>query len=409
MQLRLAALITALGFSSGVPLALIGSTLQVRLAQSGVSISNIGLTSLFTLPYSIKFVVAPLFDRYALPFLGLRRGWMVVVQIVLAIAIAALGAVNPLTSPLLVGVLALLTASSSALQDIVIDAYRTEITPTPEDGGWIATLAVLGYRLGMLTSGAVALFLAEAISWESVYLLMALSILVGVVATLTGPEPQEHRVRPGTLLESVINPLTDFMRRPGAIEVLAFLFLFKASEFMAVALRSAFLVELGFANSEIATFSKIYGLAALIVGGLVGGAYLKKTGMKVSLLTLGTLQALSFLLFSWLAVAGKSNNILKMAVAAEEFVNGMATSAVVAFMMSLCSRSYTATQYALLSSLVSLPRTLLGASSGYIKELTGWFWYFTGCSILAIPALLLLLWRYDTWYLPEREVQERLS
>jgi MFS transporter, PAT family, beta-lactamase induction signal transducer AmpG len=402
-RLLLGTLILAHGFSSGLPLALLQSSLQVWLAEGGLSLQQVGMAGVLTLPYSCKIFAAPLLDRFSIPFLPLRKGWLFFLQGALVLTIFLAAFVGKLGfSSTFFGILSVV-AILSALQDIVIDALRVELTPTSRDGGWISTLAVLGYRLGMLTSGAVALYLAEYYPWHQVYMIVASTMIIGVGATIFCSEPENHRLRSRDVKAIVVEPFKNFFMRRGALEIFLFLFLFKSSEMLAVALRSNFLLELGYSKPEIAQISKLYGLCTLIIGGFVGGIYLSKVGLRKSVLTLGGLLALSFLLFSALAIVGKNNTLFISAIIVEEFANGMVTAAILAFMLQICAPKYAATQYALLSSLLGLPRLFLSGISGYLAVGFGWPLYFLTCSLLALPALFLWAVRFSRWEMPQEE------
>lgn len=396
-----------LGFSGGIPLALVGSTLQAWLTEARVDIKTIGLFSLVGLPYTWKFIWSPLMDRFSPKFLGRRRGWMIVSQIALAIFIALMGMQDAVANPANLAILALLVAFFSSSQDIVIDAYRTEVLKK-EEFGIGAGLYVTGYRVAMLVSGALVLWMtdtsknANAISWQSAYFLMAASMLIGVAATLFGPEPDQKPVPPKTLGEAVVVPFVDFFKRPGAIEVLIFIVLYKLTDSVATALMTKFFMDLGFAKTDIAAVVKGFGMIASIVGTIWGGILVYKFGLKRSLLWAGILQGGTNMLFYMMAKIGMSHTGLIFTIAGENLSGGMGTAAYSAFIMSLCNRRFTATQYALLTSLMAMTRVFSGAPSGYLQEAAGWEGYFIISTLLCVPALLMLV-RYDKWKFPSKE------
>jgi PAT family beta-lactamase induction signal transducer AmpG len=393
-QRRLAA-IFLFGFASGFPLALTGSTLQAWMTDEKVDLKVIGLFALVGMPYSFKFLWAPIMDRYVPPLFGRRRGWILLTQVALVLAIAVTGFSNPSKAPWLLAGLAVAIAFFSASQDIVIDAYRTEVLP-PQELGLGASLNIMGYRIAMLVSGAVALALADIMSWRWVYLAMAGCMALGLLATLFAPEPTVEAKAPKNLKDAVVLPFVEFFKRKGSSEVLAFILLYKLDAVIAAALLTPFLLNLGFTKTEIAAVFKGFGFFATIAGSLAGGAAMVRLGLKKSLWTFGILQGVSGLSLMVLAIVGKSHLMLIVAIAAENFFTGMATSAFVAFMMSVCDKRFTATQYALISSIMALTRYIGGAPSGYLSEALGWPGYFLMSVLVAIPALLLLL-RYDKW------------
>jgi len=384
-----------LGFSSGIPLALTGSTLQAWMASEGVDLAVIGVFSLVGLPYAVKYLWAPVMDRFVPPFLGRRRGWMLVTQAALALAVGAMAFSEPKTAPGLLAFLSLLVAFFSASQDIVVDAWRTEVL-SPEELGPGAGVHVLGYRVAMLTSGAVALILADRIPWRLVYLLMAGSLAVGVAASLLAPEPEIAGKPPRTLKEAVVEPFLEFFARPGAIVILLFVVFYKLDVVMALALTTPFLLELGFTKTDIGAVTKGLGMVATIVGTLAGGAVVARSGMKASLWIFGVLQSVSTLSFLALARMGHHYPMMVAAIGIENLCSGMGTAAYAAFLMSLCDRRFTATQYALLTSLMAVTRVVAGAPTGVLAKAYGWETYFLVSALAAIPGLLLLL-RYDRW------------
>ena len=379
-----------LGFASGLPLALAGGTLQAWMAVEGVDLKTIGFFSLVGLPYAFKFFWAPLLDRYALPFLGRRRGWILSTQLALMILIVMLGFTSPKDTPWLVALFALLLTFTSASQDIVFDAYRTDVLREKERGLG-AAVSVTGYRIAMLASGALALILAGPLGWRVTYLLMAGLMLIGTMATIFGPEPEETVRPPQSLKEAISGPLTEFFSRPAAWAFLALIILYKIGDAFAGSLTTAFLIRgPGFSIGEVGAINKGLGLMATIIGALYGGVMLARLGLYRSLMIFGILQAISNLSFMVLAYAGKVYSIMVAAVAFENLAGGMGTAAFVAFLMALCDHRYTATQFALLSALASLGRIFVGPPSGYLSHEVGWVVFFFVTFLAALPGLALL-------------------
>lgn len=393
-----------LGFASGLPLALVGGTLQAWMKAVGVQIEVIGLFALTGWPYAIKYVWAPFLDRYIPAFgplaaLDRRRSWMVLSQVALIGALLLLSGTDPAAEPFLVAALALGVAFFSATQDIVIDAYRAEILD-PAEFGLGAAVAILGYRLGMLTSGAVGLILADHLAWGDVYRVMAGCMLVGMVAALVAPSPDAARFRPPqSLTAAVVNPFVDFFTRRGAFEVLLFIVLYKIGDVLAASLSTPFLLDLGFSRTEIGVVSKGIGVVATIVGGVVGGVLMLRLGLKRSLFLFAILQGVSTLCFFILALAGHDTRLLTLAIGVENLCGGFGTAALTAFLMGLCTTNFTATQYALLSSFTALNRVFGGAVSGYLQAALGWPGFFLVAAGLAIPGIVMVALRFDRWQL----------
>ena len=388
--------ILLLGFSSGLPIALIGGTLQAWLTDFKVDLKTVGLFSSVMIPYSFKFLWSPLMDRYSLPFLGRRRGWILLTQLMLMAIIAAMGVLDPAKSITLIACLALAVGFMSASQDIVIDAYRVEVLNKEELGAG-AAIAIFGYRLAMLTSGAVALILSDHISWSAVYTLMAGLLLVGVLACVICEESSENIKPPRSLGEAVVAPLFDFLRRRGALEVLLFIILYKIGDVLAAILNTRFMLDIGFSRSEIGAVGKTVGLIAIILGGLIGGAIMSRLDMRRSLFYFGVPQALSILSFAVLALVGNNFTVMAVAVGLENLCSGIGTAALLAFIMGICNKRYTATQYALLTSIQALVRSFSGAPAASLVDSYGWAEFFLFCTASAVPGLILLLWRYEIW------------
>lgn len=392
---RRIAAILFLGFSSGIPLALTGTTLQAWLKTENVDLTVIGLFALVGLPYSLKFLWAPLMDRFVPPFLGRRRGWMLVTQVALAFTVAAMAYSNPATYPVLTAALAVAIAFASSSQDIVIDAYRTEVLEKSEMGPG-AAVYIMGYRIAMLVSGALALILADFLSWKIVYLIMAGCLGIGAVTSFLAPEPRVEAPPPRSLREAIVEPFFEYFKRNGAVEILAFITLYKIDVVLATAMMTPFMLDLGFTKTDIGAVSKGFGLVATIAGTLIGGAAMVRLGMLRSLWIFGVFQGVSGLSFYFLAHLGHHYPMMVTAIAVENFCSGLGTSAFSAFMMSICDKRYTATQYALLTSLMGLSRVLGGAPSGYLVKALGWEHYFLFTIFVMIPGLLLLT-RYRRW------------
>lgn len=378
-----------MGMAAGLPLLLTGSTLQAWMRGEGVSLEGVGLVSLLGLPYTMKFLWAPLFDRYVPKFLGRRRGWLFGVQLILAVCIAGLGAFNPLTNVTMVALMALLVAFFSASQDIVVDAYRRE-SLKDEELGLGSSLYVNGYRVAMLVSGAGALLLADHMSWRMVYLCMGVIMAVSAFSTLWADEPEVTDAPPRTLRESVVEPFVEFFKRDGALWALAFIFFYKVGDQMASNMTMPLYLDLGFSKTEIAVIVKAFGFWATIAGGLLGGVMMLKLGMVRSLVIFGILQMVSTAGFSLLAMVGKNDTALAAVISFENLSGGMGTAAYAAFMASLANKKFTATQYALLSSLMGMPRVLAAAPTGYLAASVGYTSFFVVCTLIAIPGLLMI-------------------
>lgn len=378
-----------MGFACGMPLLLTSTLLQAWMTDQGVDLATIGLYSLVGLPYTVKFLWAPIFDRFTLPFLGRRRGWLLVVQLLLILALAGLGMTDPGQTPWLVALAALFVTLFSASQDIVVDAYRREDL-TDNQLGLGSSLYVNGYRLGMLLAGSGGLILADHISFDRVYLLMAASLLLGVAVTLFCREPPLTRGTPRTFREAIVEPFIDYFSRDRALWLLLFILLYKIGDQMASTLTTPFYLSLGFSKTQIGTLAKLFGFWSTIVGGLLGGAILFRIGIVRSLWLFGILQAVGILSFMVLAFIGYSLPGLVVAIVVEQLTSGMGTSAYVAYMASLTNKRFTATQYALLSSCMGIPRVIVAAPAGWLADQVGWPLFFLGCAVAAVPGLLML-------------------
>lgn len=395
-------LVLCLGFSSGLPLALTASTLFAWLADVGVDKTSIGLFASIAVPYSFKFLWAPLLDGALCPvlgaWLGRRRGWLCMAQVGCAASMVAMGMVNPTLHPWFLALGAVCLAFFSASQDIVVDAYRVEIVPVEQQGA-AAAMMTFGYRMAMLVSGAGALWLSDHVSWTLTYSIMAACMGVGIAVCLVMPEPTQMRaveMHVRTIPELlvwlntyVVAPFKDFTQREGWISILVFVVLFKLADAFLGVMFNPFLLDIGFSKTQIAAIVKLYGLIATILGTFCGGSLVERFGMYRVLLGTTFLHMLTNLLLVVQADMGAHEGFLKLCVVSENFTAGMGTAAFVAYLSSLCRAQFTATQYALLSSLASVARTLLSTSSGKAAALLGWHGFFVFSSLLAIPAMVV--------------------
>jgi len=387
---RRVAVVCLLGFSSGLPLALTGGTLQAWMTVSGVDLATIGIFTLVGIPYTWKFLWAPFMDRYVPPFLGRRRGWIAAMQMLLGACIAVMGALDPATMPWALAALALMVAFISASQDVVFDAYRADVL-RPQERGIGAAVSVLGYRLAMLVSGALALILSDQIGWQNTYWLMAALMIAAIGVTLFGPEPEVQVTPPKTLAEAAVEPLREFFARHGAWALLLLIVLYKLGDAFAGSLTTAFLIRgVEFTATEVGAINKGLGLAATLVGVVFGGVLMARLGLFRSLLVFGVLQAISNLTFMWLASVGKDYAVMVLAVGFENLAGGMGTAAFVALLMAMCDKRFTASQFALLSALAAVGRVYVGPASGYMVEAIGWTTFFGFTFLMALPGLLLL-------------------
>jgi MFS transporter, PAT family, beta-lactamase induction signal transducer AmpG len=392
-----------LGFSAGIPLALVGSTLQAWLTESKVDVATIGMFALVGYPYALKFLWAPLLDLRPLPFLGLRRGWMVVSQIGLLVATLSLAIADPTQSLVLFSSLALLVAFFSASQDIVIDAYRSEIIVAEDELGAGAASYITGYRIATVVSGGLALILADHLSWMTVYMIMGAINLVGLATILLSPEPAVVRkLKKGSLKDTVFLPFVEFFQRSGAMEILIFIMVYKLSTLMATALMTKFMMDLGYTKTMIGATSKGFGLGATLVGTIIGGSVMAKLGLKRSLWSFGIMQSFVGLTFCLLSVLASSEGAFRelwlvIIICLDNLMMAMGTVALTGFMMSVCNRQFTATQYALLSSVMAVSRVVLVAHAGTVVAAVGWNVFFVSTVALALPGLLMLR-RFDHWH-----------
>lgn len=384
-----------MGFACGLPLLLTSTVLQAWMKKEGMDLTLIGLMALVGLPYTLKFLWAPFLDRFTLSFLGRRRGWLLVAQIALALSIAWLGFASPAKNPAMMVFAAILVTFFSASQDIVVDAYRREDL-ADEELGLGSSFYINGYRVGMLLASGGGLILADFLSFSKVYLIMALCMLPAIITTLLTPEPVVSEGAPKTMREAIIEPMREYFSRDNAVMILAFILLYKIGDTVASAITIPFYLDIGFSMTEIGTVVKIFGFWATIAGGLIGGMLMLRIGINRALWIFGFLQAISTAGFALLAHTGYSIQLLSAVIAFENLTGGMGTAAYAAFMASLTNKKFTATQYALLSSLMGVPRVIASAPTGFLAKHMGWENFFILCVLLAIPGMLLLL-KFAPW------------
>jgi MFS transporter, PAT family, beta-lactamase induction signal transducer AmpG len=407
-------IVLLLGFSSGLPLALSGSTLLVWMRESGVDLVTIGLFAMVGTPYTLKFLWAPLVDALHVPFFtrafGRRRGWLVFSQLLLIGSILLLALTDPARSPLFVALGALLVATMSSTQDIVVDAFRVESLPESEQAAGMASY-VAAYRIGMLVSTAGALFIVtgfestgitRSAAWMWGYVVMAALVLIGTVTALVATEPEQSaRAEAATrnesafarVLHAAIGAFSEFLTRRDAFAVLAFVVLFKFTDAFSGTMTAPFVIDLGFTRNDYAAIVKGVGLAATLIGGFAGGFVARRYSLAASLWIGGVLQAVANLSFSWLAFVGVNQWALAFAITAENFTSAIGTVIFVAYLSALCRNPlHTATQYALLTALAAVGRTYLSSGAGYVAKATGWPMFFVICMLVAIPSLILLAW-----------------
>ena len=391
------------GFTSGLPLYILIQLVPAWLRTEGVGLAEIGFFTLIGLPYAWKFMWSPVMDRYTLPLLGRRRGWMLATQIALMISIAAIGFLNPTFSIWAVAYLAATIAFFSASQDIVLDAYRRELLADSELGLGNA-IHVQAYRLAGLVPGSLALILADHMPWNAVFIVVAAFMLVGMVLVLNIAEPVRDPNAPRTMREAIVEPFREFINRQGiapALFVLGFLFFYKLGDNMATALQTPFFIDVGFTLTQIGVVAKFASLTAVIVGGLVGGLVMIALSINRALWLFGIVQIVSILGFAALAEIGPNPWMLGFAVAFEYLGVGLGTAALTAFIARSTNKAFAATQFALFTALAATPRTLAGATTGLLVERVGWTNFFILCVVLAIPGMLLLI-KVAPWNEPEQ-------
>ena len=381
------------GFTSGLPLYILIQLVPAWLRSEGVGLAEIGFFSLIGFPYTWKFVWSPIMDRFTLPFLGRRRGWMLVTQVALAVSIATLGYLKPEFSIWTIAYLAAAVAFFGASQDVVLDAYRRELLPEIELGIGNA-VHVQAYRLAGLVPGSLALILSDFLPWHSVFLIVAAFMAIGIILTLSITEPARHPDAPKTIQEAVIEPFREFIGRAGvgpALLMLSFLFFYKLGDNMATALQTPFYLDLGFSRTQIGTVAKFASLIAAIAGGVVGGLVMIKVSINRALWLFGFVQIISILGFALLSVVGDNLWMLGAATAFEYLGVGLGAAALTAFMARSTNAAYAATQFALFTALIAVPRTIANSVTGIIVEQVGWTNFFLLCTALAVPGMLLLI------------------
>jgi PAT family beta-lactamase induction signal transducer AmpG len=387
---RMAAILF-LSFASGLPFNLTGFTLQAWLASDGLNIKTIGIFGLAALPYNFKFLWAPLLDRYRPPFLGRRRGWILIYQACLALCIGVMGMCSPTKAPYVLGGIAVLLAFLSASQDIVIDAYRVDTIPASERG-LAAAAAAVGYRTAATLAGAVLVLLAASLGWREAFLFVACLMAATMVATLRAPEPAAPGHPPRNLVDAVWQPVRALLRQKGMWGFLLLILLYKAGDALALSLYSTFMIQgMGFSLEELSIAGKFNMTVSVMIGTAFGGWAYLRWGTFRSLLVFGIGQSLTNLLYMWLALAGKKVWLLALATCLDSMIGGMGQAAFVAFLVSLCSADFSATQYAALSALATLARNLTPPIAGTLVPMIGWSKFFVVTCLCAVPGLILLV------------------
>jgi PAT family beta-lactamase induction signal transducer AmpG len=387
-----------LGLAAGIPLGVVITVLQAWMTKSGIDLKLVGLATAVQLPYNLKFAWAPLMDRFSLPFLGRRRGWMLVSQLVMLVSIVEMGQFDPANALTVILGFAILISFAGASHDIVIDAYRRDVLDESELG-FGSAVAVNSYLIGFRYIGVVlGLYLGGKLPWSQVFMILGGFILLGVVGTLIAVEPRDASLAaPKSLREAVVNPFLDYLRRPGAIEILLFILLYKLGDNLASALLTPFYMKMGFTLTQISIYYKIISFWGTFTGGLIGGALLTRYSIKRCLMAFGVFQGVTPLSFALLVYTGPNVLALAFVVAVETLSLGMGAAALTAFMLRLCNRKFSATQYALLTSFMGIPRTIIPTSAGFIVDSLGWVHFYILCVLLAIPGLLLIYFRATKW------------
>ena len=381
------------GFASGLPLYFLLNLVPAWLRTEGVDLKAIGLFALIQLPYTWKFVWSPVLDRFSLPWLGRRRGWMAATQLALIATLAGFALFNPALDLPQIAALAACVAFCSASQDIVLDAYRRELL-TDAELGLGNSIHINAYRLASLIPGSLSLILADYLPWSTVFGITALFMLPGLLMTLVVSEPKLYGSAPRTLREAIVEPFHEFIHRAGwreALCILAFIFLYKLGDSMATALATPFYLDTGFSKSDIGLIAKHAGLWPAVAGGLLGGIWMLKLGINRALWVFGVVQLVTILGFVWLDQTGPDKLVLAAVIGAEALGVGLGSAAFIAFIARSTDPRYTATQFALFTSLAAVPRTVINAGTGYLVEALGWTPFFLLCTLLAIPGMLLLL------------------
>lgn len=403
---RKLAVLLLLGYASGLPISLVTSTFQAWATVEGVSLVALGMITLVQQPYTYKFLWAPFMDRYAPPFLGRRRGWLLITQVALVGGIAWMAMHSPGVDITTMALIAVFVAFASASQDVVADAYRTDMVTNPRERGLFSAFFVVGYRIALLVAGALALLMATgtswlpAIGWQQTYFVMAGLMGIGILATFWAHEPNSAPA-PRNLQEAVFAPLLEFIRRPGAIILLVLVILYKVGDAFALSLTTPFLIRgVGFSVEDVAYANKVMALIATLIGVIVGGALMLRWGLFKSLMVFGILQAVSNLGYMVLAVMGKDYAMLYAVIGFDQLAGGMGTASFVALQMALCNPRFTAFQYALISALAALGRVYVGPAAGYMTDPQymglSWSTFFFITFLTAIPGLVLLAWKRRT-------------
>lgn len=396
-----------LGFASGLPLPLISSTLQAWYTVAGVPLLTIGILSLTQQPYTYKPFWAPFMDRFV-PFRGMgrRRSWIISMQFCVALSLVAMTFFNPIASPWLLAGLALVVAFFSASQDIAIDAYRTDVLSVSERGMGAANYN-LGWRMANITSGAVALIIAATASWQMTYILMAGLMLASMLMTWWAPAPQQEAQAPVSLKAAIVEPLQEFLTRQNALIILVFIILYKLCDALALALNTTFLIRgVGFSLVEIGTIAKVIATVSVLIGSMIGGVLMPRLGLYRSLMVFGVFQAFSNLGYAMLAIVGKNYMMMGASMAIEYFCSGLSSVAFIVFLTSLCDHRYSATQYALFSSIAAIARVFVGPVAAVMVERMGWAQFYVWTTFIGIPALFILWWlRYRVDFAGDKIVQ----
>lgn len=392
-QRKMAAL-ALLGFASGLPLFLTERTLQAWMTKSNVDLTTIGLFALVGLPYTLKFLWAPFMDRYVPPILGRRRGWLLITQVLLLISIFAMSLHDPTRGLQLLAFNAVLIAFFSASQDIVGDAYRTDVLREREMGAG-AAMWVVGYRVALIVTGSFAFIMADRIGWPAVYMALSGLMLVGIAADFFAPEPVLRDAPPQSLTDAVVLPFKEFFQRSGlgtGIFILLFIVLYRYADWLAQTMATPFFLQTGFSQTEVGVVVGGIGLAATIVGVLIGGVVIAKIGLNKSLWIVLGVQAVTNLMYYMLALQGKSTAMLTAAIVIENLAYGLVTASLLGYLMSVCNKRFSATQFALLSSLAAASRSIIVAPAGKWAEMMGWPMFFIFTIAMAVPALVMLPW-----------------
>ena len=382
-----------IGFSSGLPLYVLIQLVPAWLRSNEVDLATIGLFSLVALPYTWKFIWSPLMDRFTLPFLGRRRGWALITQLALLLSIGALGLFDPRESLQAIVVVVFVVSLFSASQDIVIDAYRRELLADDELGTG-NSFFINAYRLSSLVPGSLALILSDLLPWATVYWVTASFMLVGVATTFIIREVSDDSLAPHSLREAVVEPFREFFRRdgvPAALAILAFMFFYKLGDNMATALATPFYLDMGFSRTEIGAIAKVAALWSVIAGSIIGGIAMLKLSINRALWLFGLVQLVTILGFAWLSTEGHNPTGLFIVVSAEYLGVGLGTVALTAYIARETSLAFTATQFALFTSFIAVPRTFANASTGYLIEAMGYTSFFLLCTAVAVPGMLMLI------------------